>query len=62
MMNMVECKINSFHHVWCWIIAHLEWLIALEVLKLKFESKASLLVAFRQKNPLSQKPCMLGVG
>jgi hypothetical protein len=54
--------ISSFHHVWCWIVAYLEWLINLN-LKLKLESKDSLLDDFRQKQTLQAKSlACLGVG
>ena len=48
-----------FQHGWLEIDAHLEWLIELELWKLKFESKDLLSVAFSAKQtPPAKKPCM----
>ena len=48
-----------FQHACLDIDAHLEWLIEIELSKLKSENKDSLLVAFSAKQtPLAKKPCM----
>ena len=42
-------KNNCFHHVCYWIDANVEWLIELELERLKSENKDLLFIAFRQK-------------
>ena len=58
MMMNIDGWLIVFQHVWLKIDAHLEWLIELELWKLKDESKDLLLAAFRQNKPLNQKSCM----
>ena len=58
MMNIDEW-LMFFHHDCLEIDDHLEWLIELELWKLKSESKDLLLVAFSAKQtPPAKKPCM----
>ena len=48
-----------FQHACLDIDAHLEWLIEIELSKLKSESKDLLVVAFSAKQtPPAKKPCM----
>ena len=55
-MDVFECL---FQHAWLEIDAYLNWLIELELWKLKSESKDLLLVAFLAKQtPPAKKPCM----
>ena len=57
--NMDLLWILIFHHAWLEIDAYLEWLIELELWKLKSEIKDLLLVAFSAKQtPPAKKLCM----
>ena len=55
MMMNIDGWLIVYQHGWLEIDAYLEWLIELELWKLKSESKDRLLVAFRQNKPLHPK-------
>ena len=59
MMMNIDGWLIVFQHRWLEIDAYLEWLIIVEIWKLKYESKDLLLVVFSAKQiPPAKKPCM----